>query len=96
MDTVQTSTTELADQISTLQEQAAESEHLAKEIKADHQRLLSWAEMFDSASPPEKKMVASYLIKAVTLSRDYGINSRVQYLRSAVSRWAGNGMSKLC
>ncbi len=41
--------------------------------------------MFDSASPQEKRMVASYIIKAVTLTRKYGIQvefniSEAQYL----------------
>ena len=41
--------------------------------------------MFDTVSIEEKKMVASYLIKVVTLTRDYGIRiefnvSEAQYL----------------
>jgi hypothetical protein len=85
MDTVQATMDELTGQISTLQEQASESATLAAEIKMHHQKLLSWADMFDSTSPQEKKMVSSYLIKAVTLTRDYGIQvefniSEAQYL----------------
>lgn len=42
--------------------------------------------MFDSTSNDGKKIVASYVIKAVTLTRDYGIQiefniSEAQYLR---------------
>ena len=85
MDTVQETVAGLAEQIDVLRDQAAESEVMAKEIKDSHQRLLSWADMFDSASIEEKKMIASYLIKAVTLTRDYGIEvefsvSEAQYL----------------
>lgn len=85
MDTVQETVDELAEQISTLQEQAVETEAMAKEIRTSHQRLLSWADMFDTASTEEKKMVASYLIKAVTLTRNYGIQvqlnvSEAQYM----------------
>lgn len=85
MDTVQEMVAELAEQIGTLQDQAVESEVMAKEIKDSHQRLLSWADMFDTASVEEKKMIASYLIKAVILTRDYGIEvefsvSEAQYL----------------
>lgn len=41
--------------------------------------------MFDTASIEEKKMIVSYLIKAVTLTRDYGVQvefnmSEAQYL----------------
>lgn len=85
MDAVQANVDDLTQQIQTLQEQASESSALANEIAEQHQRLLSWAEMFDSASREEKKMVASYMIKAVTLTRDYGIQiefniSEAQYL----------------
>ncbi len=85
MDAVQANIAELAAQIDTLTIQASQAQYAAEEIKANHQKLLSWAEMFDSASLPEKKMVASYLIKAVSLTRDYGIQvefniSEVQYL----------------
>ena len=85
MDTVQETVAGLAEQIDALKDQAAESEYAAKEIRESHQRLLSWAELFDTASIEEKKMIASYLIKAVTLTRDYGIEvefsvSEAQYL----------------
>ena len=85
MDTVQETVAQLAEQIDALQEQTVEAEILAKEIRESHQRLLSWVDMFDTVSIEEKKMVASYLIKAVTLTRDYGIQiefnvSEAQYL----------------
>ena len=85
MDTVQETVAQLAEQIDTLKEQTAETEIMAKEIQESHQRLLSWADMFDTVSIEEKKMVASYLIKAVTLTQDYGIQiefnvSEAQYL----------------
>ena len=85
MDAVQTTLDGLTQQITDLQEQAAASEALANELQEQHKRLLSWAEMFGSASTQERKMVASYLIKAVTLTRNYGIQvefniSEAQYL----------------
>lgn len=72
-------------QFTALQDQAQESAELASDIQEQHQRLLSWAEMYDSASQEEKRMVVSYIIKAVTLTRDYGIQvefniSEAQYL----------------
>ena len=85
MDAVQSTLDDLTGQISVLQEQAAASAELANEIRQQHQKLLSWSEMFDSASPQEKKAIASYMIKAVTLTRGYGIQvefniSEAQYL----------------
>lgn len=84
-DAVQADIDDLIQQIQTLQEQASESSALANEIAEQHQRLLSWAEIFDSASREEKKIVASYIMKAVTLTRDYGTQiefniSEAQYL----------------
>ena len=92
IDTVQETVARLAEQIDALQEQAAETEIMAKEIRESHQRLLSWADMFDTVSIEEKKMLASYLIKAVTLTRDYGIQIEVQCVRSAVSGRDGDGI----
>ncbi len=85
MDAVQATLDDLTQQITVLQEQAVALAELANEIQQQHQKLLSWAEMFDSASPQEKKMIASYMIKAVTLTRGYGIQvefniSEAQYL----------------
>lgn len=85
MDRVQATLDNLTQQITIPQEQAHESDELTSSIQEQHQRLLSWAEMYDSASQEEKRMVASYIIKAVTLTRDYGIQiefniSEAQYL----------------
>ena len=85
MDTAQETVAQLTEQIETFQEQAAKSELMAKEIQESHQRLLSWADMFDTVSIEEKKRVASYFIRAVTLTWDYGIQiefnvSEAQYL----------------
>lgn len=85
MDAVQATLDGLTQQITIYQEQATASTELAKELAEQHEKLLSWAALFDSASLPEKKMIASYIIKAVTLTRDYGIQvefniSEAQYL----------------
>ncbi len=52
---------------------------------SQHERLLNWASIFDSASIEEKEMIASYVFKAVTISRDYKLQiefniSEAQYL----------------
>ena len=85
MDAVQESIDELTKKLETLQNEAEETESLAADLKEQHQRLLTWADIFDSASPEEKKMICSYVIKAVTLSRDYKMQvefniSEAQYL----------------
>ena len=73
MDGIQETVDKLTREIETLQTDMENSKTLSSEIMTQHQQLLSWAELFDSASIDEKKVIASQLIKAVTLSRNYGI-----------------------
>lgn len=85
MDAVQQSLASLSQEIETLQSRAEESKAIAEEILAQHKRLLTWAEMYEETSPEERRMVAAYVIKAVTLTRNYGIEiefniSEAQYL----------------
>lgn len=85
MDTTQEKINELSQQVEMLQARLRESETLTSEILEQHQRLLSWADLYDDASPEEKRMIASYIVKAVTLSRGYDIQielniSKAQYL----------------
>lgn len=85
MDDVQGHIDQLSVQISELEEKALESQRTADTILAQHQRLLSWADLFMDASIDEKKMVAASLIKAVTVTQGYGIQvefhiSEAQYL----------------
>ena len=73
MDIVQEKVDGLAKEIEKLQIDMSEAKTLSAEILAQHQQLLSWAELFDSASIDEKKLISSQMIKAVTLTRNYGI-----------------------
>jgi len=85
MDSVQQVLADLTEEIETLQFKANEAKATADEIIEQHHRLLSWADLFADAPQEEKKMIASYILKAVTLTRDYGIQiefniSEAQYL----------------
>ena len=73
MDIVQGKVDELSKEIEVLQMDMSEAKTISSEILEQHQQLLSWAELFDSASIDEKKVIASQMIKAVTLTRNYGI-----------------------
>lgn len=90
MDSVQGKIDALTDQIETLQLNVSEAESIATEIMEQHQRLLTWADMYAEAPPEEKRMVASYIIKAVTLSRDYGL--QVEFNISEAQYLSGMGM----
>ena len=63
----------LIQDIESIQSSYGEAKSIAEEIAMQHQNLLSWAQIFDAASIPEKKVIASQIIKAVTLTRNYGI-----------------------
>ena len=85
MDTVQGSIDAISKKIEELQRQQEESADLSREIKNSHQRILTLGEMFDTASPEEKRMIAGYIIKAVRLHRDYSMDiefniSEAEYL----------------
>ena len=85
LDSVKDAMTALTASIESLETRLADSDRLTQELKEQHQQLLSWAEMFDNATPAERKLIASHLIRAVTLTRGYGIQidfniSEAQYL----------------
>ena len=85
MDSVQKKADDLLHEIETFQSQLDESKNTAMEILEQHQNLCSWAELYDGATQDEKSIIASHIIKAVTLSRDYDIKiefniSEAQYL----------------
>lgn len=76
---------ELSEQAENLQRELLDTHSLSAQLREQHHQLLSWAEVFSGASVDEKKVIASYLVKAVTLTRDYGIQiefniSEAQYL----------------
>ena len=55
MDTTQQKIDELAGQIAALQEQITEISALADEILKQCQRLLSWADLYDTVAPEKNR-----------------------------------------
>ena len=91
MDAAQENVDALSQEIESLQSDMYDAQNLSDEIMIQHQQILSWAELFDSASIDEKKVIASQLIKAVTLTRNYGIQiefniSEAQFLNGMEMR----------
>ena len=85
MDNVKQLIEEDSAKVDTLQNELESICDISEEIKEQHKQLISWAEVFDSASIEEKRMIASYIIKAVTITRDYNLKiefniSEAQYL----------------
>ena len=76
---------ELQDAMAQLKAGEEDIAPMVQALREEHQRLVSWAEVYDTLEPQEKKVIASAIFKTVTLSRDYGISiefniSEVQYL----------------
>lgn len=85
MDTVQEAIQTLSENIASQEERLQDGLAIQRELAMEHKKLLSWADIFDTATPAERKLIASQLIKAVTLTRGYGIQidfniSEAQYL----------------
>lgn len=85
MDTCEASIREQTEKVHSLEMELTETSAVAAELREQHRWLLSWAELFDAASIEEKKMIASKMIQAVTISRDYQLRvdfsiSEAQYL----------------
>lgn len=74
MDGLQEKMSDLNETVGQLERKIEESAKIAEEIRSEHRKLLSWADLYQDASMPERKMVASNLIKAVFLSENYGIS----------------------
>lgn len=85
MDTVKLLIKEDTMKVDDLQNELENIRDISEEINEQHKQLISWAEVFDSASIEEKRMIASYIIKAVTITREYNLKiefniSEAQYL----------------
>lgn len=44
------------------------------EIQAEYNKIFSWSEIFDDSTMEVKKMIAGYLIKKITVYRDYNLD----------------------
>ena len=85
LDTLQSTVDELIAQVDQLTETSRHTESMIDEFKQQHQQLVTWASIYESASIDEKKVIAAHLIKAVTLERGYQMSvefniSEAQYL----------------
>lgn len=61
------------DAVSTAEKEYTALSESAEKLRKEYDRLLSWADLYDSCSFEAKKMIVSQLIKAVRVGRDYNI-----------------------
>ena len=64
----------ITDSISKIENEIEESQVILSDISRDFNRLITWAELYDSASFESKKMIVNCLIKRVEVFRDYKLN----------------------
>lgn len=86
LDAVQAKADEIAHQVQQLEEKSRQMKPAAADLLREHQQILTWAELFDSAAIEEKKVIASYLIKAVTLTRGYTATGRIDFAPTQLDR----------
>ncbi len=89
MDNVQNTMKGLTNAIAELKEKINEADNLAHDIHQQYQQMISWADIFKDASSEEQKMIASYMIKAVSISRDYHMDIELNLSEAQIL----NGMS---
>ena len=51
-----------------------EGQAMLDTLNAQYDDIISWADMYDSASMESKKMIVSYLIRRVEVYRDYRLH----------------------
>jgi chromosome segregation ATPase len=71
MDTVDNEIKSLEPQICEMENKLDEKSQLLEQIRNTYSELISWAEVFSDASDDMQKMITAYLIKKVTVHRDY-------------------------
>jgi len=64
---------ELATQCKIAEDAVSDSEQLMKELSSQYDEIISWAELYNSASFEAKKMIVNCLISRVEVSRGYAI-----------------------
>lgn len=63
-----------SEKVSTLSAEMESSNLRVAEMQAEFDRILSWSQIFDKSDMATKKMVCGYLIKRVTVYKDYHID----------------------
>jgi len=65
---------ELEEQCSTAEKEIADSTALLKELNASYNEIISWSNLYDTASIESKKMIANAIIKRVDVYSGYRLN----------------------
>lgn len=69
----ETKCSQLSEAVETAKQKVSETEVIMKELRRQHDEIISFAELYDSAGVEAKKMVVSAMIRRVEVSRDYRV-----------------------
>ena len=71
VDAARTKMLAASEMLCTLNDELEESNLKMLDIREDYNRILEWSRIFDESEMAVKKMIASYIIRGVHVSRDY-------------------------
>lgn len=60
--------------ITELNEELADGNARMEDLRAEYQHILSWSEIYDQSERETQKMICAYIIKRVTVRRDYQLD----------------------
>ena len=60
--------------VTELNEELADSNARMEDLRAEYQHIVSWSEMFDKSDRATQKMICAYIIKRVSVRRDYHLD----------------------
>ena len=60
--------------ITELNEELADGNARMEDLRAEYQHIVSWSEIFDKSDRATQKMICAYIIKRVTVRRDYQLD----------------------
>ena len=72
-----------------------EGQAVLEHLNAQYDDIISWADMYDTASMEAKKMIVNCLIKRVEVYRDYNVAYRLLTLTLSSSAWAWTSLPSL-
>ncbi len=74
VETARVAMQESASAVTALSEELEQDNQRTKAIQQDYQRIMGWAEIFDTSEMPVKKMIAGYIIKRIEVFSDYRLH----------------------
>ena len=60
--------------VTELNEELADGNARMEDLRAEYQHIVSWSEIFDKSDRATQKMICAYIIKRVTVRRDYQLD----------------------